>query len=319
MMVHGMGTGRHRTTDLRIERLETADHLDAILALATRSLGWAGDERDRAFFTWKHHDNPFGTSPAWGAWDGDRLVAFRTLLRWELATDDRQLRLVRAVDTATDPDYQGKGLFRRLTTQAVDELTDEGVDAVFNTPNDQSRPGYLKMGWAELGRPTLLVHPASPAALARMVRARVPAEKWSEPVDYGEPASSVVADLHPARVDQWATPRSTEHLAWRYGFEPLHYRAIEVRGGHAVFRVRQRGALREVAIVDWLSDQPDLPAVFRLVRACGDYAVAIGLGARHGLVPMPRQGPILTWRPLANPVVPAFGDIGFVLGDIEVF
>ncbi|HEU5083070.1 MAG TPA: GNAT family N-acetyltransferase [Acidimicrobiales bacterium] len=314
-----MGSGGHGKRDLRVERLDTAEHLDAIIGLASRSLGWAGDERDRAFFVWKHHENPFGRSPAWGAWDGERLVAFRTLLRWELAVDERRLRLVRAVDTATDPDYQGRGLFRRLTTQAVDELTAEGVDAVFNTPNDQSRPGYLKMGWVELGRPTLLVQPSSPVTLARMVRARVPAEKWSETCTYGEPASAVVPAMHPARIDQWATPRTTEHLAWRYGFEPLHYRAIEVRGGHCVFRVRQRGALREVAIVDWASDQPDPPAVFRLVRACGDYAVAIGLAPWHGLVPMPRQGPIVTWRTLANPVVPAFGDIGFALGDLELF
>ncbi|MCO8127447.1 hypothetical protein NHL50_09535 [Acidimicrobiia bacterium EGI L10123] len=59
--------------------------------------------------------------------------------------------------------------------------------------------------------------------------------------------------------------------------------------------------------------------MFRLVRACGDYAVAIGLGPRHGFVPVPRQGPIVTWRTLANPVVPAFGDVGFALGDLELF
>jgi len=312
------GTGRSRK-GLPVRSFDPAAHVDDIVALGSRSLGWAGDERDREFFAWKHLENPFGSSPAWGAWDGDRLVAFRTLMRWELTHDDASLRLVRAVDTATDPEYQGKGLFRQLTTQAVDELTADGVDAVFNTPNDQSRPGYLKMGWVELGRPTLLVHPGSPAVLARMVRARVPAAKWSEPVTYGVPAGEVVSELRPAAVEQWATERTGEHLRWRYGFEPLHYRAIEVKGGHAVFRVRQRGPLREVAIVDWLSGQPDLAAVFRLVRACGDYAVAIGLGARHGFVPMPRQGPIVTWRTLANPVVPAFADVGFALGDLELF
>lgn len=318
-MIHQMNDRPHPRQPLTVGRFDAADHLDDIVGLATRSLGWAGDERDQAFFRWKHLENPFGTSPAWGAWAGDRLVAFRTLLRWELRLGDRTLRLVRAVDTATDPDFQGQGLFRRLTLQAVDELSAEGVDAVFNTPNDQSRPGYLKMGWTELGRSTLLVHPSSPVTLARMLRARVPAEKWSEPVTYGEPASALIGELHPAEIEQWATPRTPQHLAWRYGFGPLEYRAIEVRGGYAVFRVRARGALREVAIVDWLSDQPDLPAVFRLVRACGDYAVAIGLGPRHGFAPVPRQGPIVTWRPLANPVVPAFDDIGFALGDIELF
>jgi GNAT superfamily N-acetyltransferase len=312
------GTGRSRK-GLPVRSLDPAAHVDDIVALGSRSLGWAGDERDRAFFAWKHLENPFGPSPAWGVWDGDRLVAFRTLLRWELVQGDASLRLVRAVDTATDPDFQGKGLFRTLTTQAVEELTADGVDAVFNTPNDQSRPGYLKMGWVELGRPTLLVQPASPVALARMLRARVPAAKWSDPVTYGVPAAEVAGELRPAEIEQWATPRTAEHLAWRYGFEPLHYRAVEVRGGHAVFRVRQRGPLREVAIVDWLSAEPDPAAVFRLVRACGDYAVAIGLGPRHGFAPMPRQGPMVTWRTLTNPIVPASGDVGFALGDLELF
>lgn len=299
--------------------LDPAGHVEAIVELGSRSLAWAGDERDRAFFRWKHLENPFGTSPAWGAWADERLVAFRTLLRWELALGERSLSLVRAVDTATDPDMQGKGLFRRLTTEAVESLTEAGIDAVFNTPNDQSRPGYLKMGWVQLGRPTLWVQPSSPVALARMVRARVAAEKWSEPVTYGDAAAEVVDVVRPVETAGWSTRRTPEFLAWRYGFEPLHYRAVEVKGGHAVFRVRRRGPLREVAIVDWLSDEPDPVAVRRLVRACGDYAVAIGLTPRHGFVPMPRQGPIVTWRTLANPVVPAFGDVGFTLGDLELF
>ncbi len=306
-------------------RRTTADDVDAIVDLASRSLGWAGDDRDRAFFRWKHLDNPFGPSPGWAAFlpgdpgDGDRLVAFRTLLRWELTSDGSTLHLVRAVDTATDPEYQGRGLFRRLTMQAVDELTAEGVDAVFNTPNDQSRPGYLKMGWSVLGRPTLMVQPSSPVAQVRMARARVAAEKWSEPVTIGAPVSEVLDDLTPPPVEGWSTDRSRAYLAWRYGFEPLHYRAVEVRGGHCVFRVRRRGPLREVALVDWLSPVPDVVAVRRLTRAAGDYVVALGLTIRHGFVPIPRQGPIVTWRPLARPAVPELDELHFALGDIELF
>ena len=100
----------------------TAHDLDAIVALASRSLGWVGDERDRAFFRWKHFESPFGPSPGWAAFAGDRMVAFRTLLRWRLERGSDVLDVVRAVDTATDPDYRGRGLFRRLTTAAVDEL-----------------------------------------------------------------------------------------------------------------------------------------------------------------------------------------------------
>jgi GNAT superfamily N-acetyltransferase len=292
---------------------------DRIVDLAGRSLAWAADDRDRAFFRWKHHDNPFGASPGWAAFDGDRMVAFRTLLRWELRRDGERLALVRAVDTATDPEYQGRGLFRQLTTEAVDALTDGGVDAVFNTPNDQSMPGYLKMGWQVLGRPTLMVQPTSPSAAVRMLRARVAADKWSLPVSVGVPAVEVLPEVVVPPVEGWSTSRTREYLVWRYGFEPLGYRAVEVAGGHAVFRVRHRGPLREVAIVDWLSSSPDVRAVRRLVRSCGDYAVALGLSSRHGFVPVPRQGPVITWRTLARAQVPRLDDISFSLGDIELF
>jgi GNAT superfamily N-acetyltransferase len=314
------------STQIVVRRAAVADRTD-ILELARRSLGWAGDERDRAFFAWKHDENPFGPSPAWVATDDGRIVGFRTLLRWELRRGDEVLRCVRAVDTATDPDAQGRGVFRTLTLGAVDALAADGFDAVFNTPNDKSRPGYLKMGWSELGRPTLAVVPRSPASLLRMARSQEGAEKWSEPVTHGERAADVlggaeldtlVARLPPAAG--FATPRTPAYLRWRYSFEPLHYRAVEVRGGWCIFRVRRRGPSTEVAVCEWLSPDPDRRALRRLVASCGDYAVAIGLSfGRQRTLPLPGRGPIVTWRPLARPDVPALADLALGLGDLELF
>jgi GNAT superfamily N-acetyltransferase len=140
-------------SDLTIRRASRAD-LPEILTLAQRSLGWLGDDADTRFFAWKHFENPFGESPMWVAEADGRLAGFRTFLRWDLCTPTGQVRhAVRAVDTATDPDFQGRGIFTRLTLAALDELRAEGVDFVFNTPNDQSRPGYLKMGWHLVARP----------------------------------------------------------------------------------------------------------------------------------------------------------------------
>lgn len=298
--------------------------LDQVMALAARSLGWAGDERDRAFFRWKHEENPAGRSPGWVAVDDGRIVAFRTFLRWTFHAGGTTLQMVRAVDTATDPDHQGRGLFTRLTLQAADDLTAAGVDAVFNTPNDQSRPGYLKMGWHELGRPTIGVRPASVLRLAVLRQARTAAEKWSEPCTIGEPAGEAladpsVADLAAASGAGWSTTRSAAYLAWRYRFEPLQYRVVEAGGGLVVFRVRRRGPAREVAIVEWLAPRPDRAALAKLVREAGDYAVGVGLGVSHGLIPLRRQGPIVTWRPLARAAVPSLGDLSFSLGDLELF
>ena len=294
-----------------------------VLRLAGRALGWADDERDRAYFAWKHDENPFGTSPAWVAVDDGQVIAFRTFLRWALeGPGGERLEVARAVDTATDPAHQGRGLFRRLTLGAVADLTAAGVGAVFNTPNEQSRPGYLKMGWHQLGRPTLGVLPATVRRAGVLRQARTAAEKWSEACPIGEPAGAVLAGLAtvpgPAGGSRrWATPRTTAYLSWRYGFAPLHYRVVEAGGGLVVFRVRRRGGAREVAIVEWLA-RPDPRALRRLVRQAGDYAVGVGIGPRHGLLPVPRQGPIVTWRPLARADVPKLRSLAFGLGDLEL-
>ena len=302
------------------------DDRPGVIDLAMRSLGWRGDERDRAFFAWKHDANPFGPSPAWVATVRSEIVGFRTFLRWEFARDAERLRMLRAVDTATDPQYQGRGIFRQLTEGAVAELTAAGYDGVFNTPNTRSRPGYLKMGWTALGPPALGVSARGPLGIWRMARSRQAAEKWSEPTTVGEsawkalggPALESLLTTLPT-PGRWATPRSADYLRWRYGFEPLHYRAFEVRGGFAVFRVRRRGPGREVALCEWLAPGPDRRALRRLVNAAGDYLVAIDLGIQHGLVPLPRSGPVVTWRPLAWPTVPALGDLALRLGDLELF
>jgi GNAT superfamily N-acetyltransferase len=302
------------------------DDRPGILRLAVRALGWEGDERDRAFFAWKHDENPFGTSPTWVAVEGDAIVGVRTFLRWELARGAERLRMVRAVDTATDPDHRRKGIFRHLNHSAVAELTTAGYAAVFNTPNTQTRAGNLTMGWTELGRPALGVRPRGMLAVLRMAQSRKPAEKWSEPTTVGYAAADALRESAldsllatvPAPAG-WGTPRKAEYLRWRYGFEPLHYRALEVRGGLAIFRVRRRGPSREVALCEWLAPGPDRRAMGRLVHAAGDYLLACDLGAAHGLVPVPRLGPVVTWRPLARPSVPSMGDLAFRLGDLELF
>jgi len=306
-------------------RPSVPDDRAQVLTVAARSLGWAADERDREFFRWKHEDNPAGPSPAWVAVHDGQVVAFRTFLRWAFEARGEVLTMARAVDTATDPDHQGKGLFRTLTLRAVDDLTEAGVDAIFNTPNDQSRPGYLKMGWHELGRPTIGMRPSSLWRLPILRQARTSSEKWSEACTIGEPAAHALADpavaaLAAARPTAgWSTPRTADYLAWRYRFEPLHYRAVEAGGGLVIFRVRRRGPAREVAIAEWLAPRPDRAALRQLVREAGDYAVGVGLGVGHGLLPLPSKGPIVTWRPLARSAVPALGDLAFSLGDLELF
>lgn len=303
-------------TGLQYRRAEPADDAQ-ILGLAAQSLGWVPDDLHRSFFEWKHRENPFGVSPMWVATEGERVVGFRTFLRWEFLREGEIIRAVRAVDTATHPDYQGRGIFRTLTMQALEELKAEGVAFVFNTPNDQSRPGYLKMGWVELGRVPVSFRPASIGSIARLIRARVPADMWSEPIDAGRPfvSAELTGGRTPPAPHRVHTNRSPAYLGWRYGFGPLRYRLLG--DDHVtVFRVRRRGAAREVAICDHFGEWG---ATRHLARSVGaDYAIRVGTQGQ-GFVQLPRQGPILTWRAVADGEQPSGDDLELSLGDVELF
>lgn len=310
-----------------------------MLRLLSASLGWVPDEQFDRFFAWKHEQSPFGRSPAWLALDGEQVIGFRTFVRWEFDHPDGRVRSgARAVDTATLPGYQGRGIFRRLTLHAVDEMRAGGVDFIFNTPNEQSRPGYLKMGWAEVGRLSTAVRPTSPAGLARMLRSRVPADRWSAASTSGVPAAEVFGTPAIGGLlrslpgpSGLRTRRSLDYLRWRYGFDPLGYRVLSLADdpgqGVAIFRLRPRGRALEAALCDVLVPDGDTRATLALERAVArrsgaDYVIRLGgeMVDRAGYVRLPGQGPVLTWRPVAGGAAGAqIGDWDLRLGDIELF
>lgn len=293
--------------------------------LASVSLGWAGDERDRAYFEWKHRANPFGRSPAWLAFVGGRPAGLRTYMRWRIRRGDTTMEVVRAVDTSTHPDFRGRGIFTVLTLDSIGGLAEDGIEAVFNTPNERSRPGYLKMGWDVLGRPTLWAVPRSPMAAVSARHANLAWDCWSDPVTTGEPAVDALTGIQDhletlAPSKNWSTDRDERYLRWRYGFEPLNYRAVEVNGGLCVFRVSHRRETTQVSICEWLSNESDRSAVSRLVNEVGDYAVGVGLSVTgQGAVPLPRRGPHVTWRSLTPQPAPRLSELDLSLGDLELF
>lgn len=320
---------------LIIRRATEADE-PAVLALLGASLGWGDDDRFGSFFAWKHKENPFGESPSRVAVDGDRIVGFRTFMRWELDGPEVVVRAVRAVDTATHPDYQRRGIFSRLTRHALDELSVEGVGLVFNTPNDRSGPGYLKLGWQEVGRLPVRFRPTSVPALPRLIGARCQADRWSLPVKAGLPAGEALADPAVAALLESQPPdprlrtrRTPAFLSWRYGFGPLNYRAVLVGGspleGMAIFRARRRGTAVEATVADVLVPGADPGLRRRLMHKVLalpglDYVLDLGGdGATRGFLPLLGQGPTLYARALAGSDIPALDAWRLSLGDVELF
>lgn len=332
-----MGEDPAVADDLVLRRA-TEDDRPAVIELCRAALGWEADDPNEAFFAWKHDENPFGASPAWVAETPDgSLAGLRVFLRWRFRQPDGDtFTAVRAVDTATHPDWQGKGIFTKLTLGAIPDLRDDGIGVIFNTPNDKSRPGYLKMGWSTVGRVPAGVRPTGVGSLATMLRSRTAAELWSEPSGIGLPAAEVLADTDgvarllqrcgdPAAV---STDRSVEYLRWRYSFEQLRYRAVpvgdRVEDGLVIGRMRRRGEALECAVADVIVPRgvSARGAIGYMSRNSGaDYLLRCTgpQGLLDGFIPASRLGPILTWRPINRLGLPEMGDLSLALGDIELF
>lgn len=328
-------------SELVIRRAE-AEEFAAVVDVCGEALEWQAEDPNAAFFRWKHEENAFGPSPIWIATDpdlpGPGIVGVRVMMRWKFVHPDGSVRLmVRAVDTATLPSHQGKGIFTRLTRAAIEKLESEGVDAVFNTPNDKSRPGYVKMGWEALGRVPVSMRPRSLPALASILRSKTAAEKWGIPTDVGLDPSDAFGDgerleatLNAAAPPTgWATPISVEYLRWRAGFPALECRVqplgADLDRGFIVFRLRQRGEARQLSILHVVR-RPGERSLGRelgtlLERTGADVAMTSGDGPLAGgrMIPVPRTGPIVTWRVLANADVPELSDLQLPLGTIELF
>lgn len=257
-----------------------------------------GRERDAAWWDWRHERNPFGPSLILTAEVQGKIVGLRPFLRWQLLSGEEPIRAVKPIDTVTHPDYRRLGIFSRLTTAALEQARQEGVQMLFNTPNRNSLPGYLKLGWQRVARLPVCIKVLRP--LAGAVRAAWSllrgsgtdvAEKEIR-VDSPRAAelfrdAAAIAEL----VAPWwgngevRTPRTAEFLRWRYAEHPHadYFVEAEDAGGRlvaaAVFRSRFRRGLRELMLDDLFLREHDSAAVGRLLKriACAtdaDYIVA---------------------------------------------
>lgn len=317
-------------------RLADVNDADDILDVCGSALGWRDPEFDRALFRWKHFDNAFGSSIILVAEDPTGIQAVRPLMQWRFATSadhtaGTTIKAARAVDTATRPEAQGQGLFRKLTEMGLEELKSRQFGFVFNTPNDQSRPGYLKMGWKPAGRVAFGFGLRSPMRLPTIARSRTAAQKRSIEtpdlgIDVADGLSSIGTNggLTPAfqserRDDLLSTAHTLETLRWRFENGPISYRWLATSPDEGcVVRLRQRGPSREflLAFAVVRSAKPAWDVVKRAMHQVNaDYCLTpAGFGSARTVS---RLGPTLTLRSVD--LAPSAESFKWSPGDIEVF
>jgi N-acetylglutamate synthase-like GNAT family acetyltransferase len=318
-----------------IVRKATENDIPAIVALLKTSLGESLMPKSEGYWRWKHIDNPFGPSPVLLAEDDGKIVGVRAFMTWQWEHNGDILRAVRAVDTATDPNHQGKGIFKKLTLAMVDECKLNGVHFIFNTPNTQSRPGYLKMGWEDAGRVPVQM---TPIRILGMLKAALgnPSPVASAEVSnlLNDPAIDelIVSDkIHRRKI---GTAYTTAYLKWRYLDVPVvKYIGFRYTNGTertcVIGRIKPSRLGNEFRITDFFSSEATISSgswkeLKRFATQAGaDYLTSSGLaGERLSFGMTLKQGPITTIRNLNlrdNSQLSGFNHWAPSLGDLELF
>jgi len=324
-----------------------------LLDLARTSHGAGGAAaQSEAFWQWKHQDNPFGRSYGIVALDesagGDcrRVASVRMLLRWRFRTSAGEtVRAARAVDTATRPGYRRRGLFARLTQQAIADLTADGTHLIYNTPNAYSLPGYLKLGWRAVESRPIYLRPLRPLRMAlRRIRPMAPASgalqgffdsavmlPWNEFVERHAVQAFELAEAWEQRRRRAGlrTVRSQAYYSWRYGRHPhatywvcpvwMPGQANSILAGFAVLRPNIRSGWQEAVLCEIALAEPARELGRRLARRLIAYTRADYIAAHFargtveleclrqaGFFRLPNRGMTFAVRPLAElPVNPA--------------
>jgi GNAT superfamily N-acetyltransferase len=142
---------REKLMDFRFEPVSTA-RLGEYEALFRRCFPGAG-HMDRPYLEWLYCDNPDGAMGGFDAWAGERLAAHYACAPARARIEGQSCTVALSLNTATDPDFQGKGLFTRLAEKTYADLAAQGVRAVYGVANANSTPGFLrKLGFTLVRR-----------------------------------------------------------------------------------------------------------------------------------------------------------------------
>lgn len=266
----------------------TPDRRTEVVELLNATLGsTTGRVRDEDYWKWKHEDNPFGKSIMLLAEKDNAIIGVRAVMKWTVMTSDGPIQIGKPVDTVTHTAFQRQGVFSTLTNEACAIARIDQLHWLINTPNRNSMPGYIKLGWNPLVNVQLIVRPVRPVRmLCRLAASAVLGEKTvtQKVNENGFIAVSdflgMIKDSEVSRKRYPATNRTHGYFKWRYAEHPtVNYYALHSQDQSCgiIARVRNRRRMTELQVCEWIGDvSADWDGLFRQLESFRfvDYIVA---------------------------------------------
>ena len=300
--------------------------IHGILEVLKASLGEISSKKTESVWRYKHIDNPFGKSLVLIAEEQGEIIGVRAFMRWQWQKGEQVYSALRAVDTATHPQHQGKGIFKKLTLKALEIAKDRNDHFVFNTPNQQSKPGYLKMGWKEIDKLKIQLRPLN---FLKMGNKNIDYNAYGNPKDCEELLNfSFEKNKNSNHI---FTPKQIDYLIWRYVNNPMQsYNVIFNPNFFIAAYIKRRKKFNEFRISEIIVRDKDIEkaksTILKMAKESGAGFLSISplseVKFKFGL--SGKFGPVLTEKNInlgekAQQELLDLSQWNYSLGDLELF
>ena len=96
------------------------------------------------YLDWIYNKNPYGCVIGFNAIFENELVAHYALMPLEAKYKGKKIKALISINTATEKNHQGRGLFTILAKKTYAESKNQGFGIVFGVANANSIPGFIK-------------------------------------------------------------------------------------------------------------------------------------------------------------------------------
>jgi len=194
-----------------------------------------------------------------------------------------QERLItQSVDTLTDQNYRGKGVFKRLANTLFDRSKQQDVDFIYGFPNAHSAPGFFeRLGWQRLGPVPFVIRPLNISYfVSQKIDVKIP--KIGLPIwpSMGRVRRATLEEIDIDAIwTQFKTGfnvgviRDREFLTWRLKKPDENYEILGIfdaqnrNTGFVIFKIAEKHEGRIGYIMELMTTPDDDASAFLLLAA----------------------------------------------------
>lgn len=96
------------------------------------------------YLRWLYRLNPHGRAVGFDARENGRLTGHYACVPARAFVGSQEVNVLLSLNTATHPDYQGKGIFTQLAELTYETGSKLNYDCVYGVANSNSSPGFIK-------------------------------------------------------------------------------------------------------------------------------------------------------------------------------